>query len=150
MLRTLRLQNYRCFRDHTVTFQTDTVIVGKNNAGKSTIVEALHLLAAVVNRKASSFVSPPRMLELGKFQRGTAPKIAHLSINLQTAFHRHGDPPAILTATFNGGAIVTIYVHKEGIDALVRSSQGTVTTSNAFTNLNIPYIHILHQVGPLH
>jgi AAA15 family ATPase/GTPase len=51
MLRTLRLRNYRCFRDHTVTFQPSTVVVGKNNAGKSTIVEALHLIAAVVNSK---------------------------------------------------------------------------------------------------
>jgi len=40
MLRTLRLQNYRCF-DHTVAFHADTVVVGRNNAGKSTIVEAL-------------------------------------------------------------------------------------------------------------
>ena len=51
MLRSLRLQNFRCFRDHTVTFHPSTVVVGKNNAGKSTIVEALHLIAAVVNRK---------------------------------------------------------------------------------------------------
>ena len=69
MLRTLRLQNYRCFRDHTVTFQASTVIVGKNNAGKSTIVEALHLVAAAVNRSAATFVAPPTSLELGRFQR---------------------------------------------------------------------------------
>ena len=29
MLHTLRLQNYRCFHDHTVTFHDNTVVVGK-------------------------------------------------------------------------------------------------------------------------
>src|SRR5260370_19470192 len=106
MLRTFRLQNYRCFRDHTVPFQPSTVVVGKNNAGKSTIVDALHIIATIVNRNAATFITPPKSLELGKFQRCIAPRIAHLDLNLQTAFHRYAEPPAILTATFNESATV--------------------------------------------
>jgi hypothetical protein len=149
MLRTLRLQNYRCFRDHTVTFHPSTVVVGKNNAGKSTIVEALHLIAAVVNRKGASFVNPPESLELGKFQRCIAPKLTHLDLNLDTAFHRYADPPAILTATFANGAVVTAYVHRDGVHATISNRKGWVTTGGAFVGLEIPYLHILPQVGPL-
>jgi hypothetical protein len=149
MLRTLRLQNYRCFRDHTVTFHSNTVVVGKNNAGKSTIVEALHLVAAVVNRKAASFVRPPELLELGRFQKCIAPKISHLNLNLETAFHRYGEPPAIVTATFAANAKVAAYVHREGVHATISGPKGWVTSKAAFCALKIPHVHILPQVAPL-
>jgi len=149
MLNTLRLQNYRCFRDHTVTFHESTVVVGKNNAGKSTIVEALHLVAAVVNRSAASFVSPPAALEIGRFQRCIAPKISHLNLNLVTAFHRYGDPPAILTATFSGGATVYVYVHQDGVHATIKGPKGWVTTNTSFCALAVPHLHILPQIAPL-
>jgi predicted ATPase len=149
MLHTLRLQNYRCFRDHTVTFEPSTVVVGKNNAGKSTIVEALHLIAAVVNRTAATFVSPPAALEIGPFHRCIAPKLAHLNINLRTAFYRYGEPPAIITATFTGGATVRAYVHKEGVHATINGPKGDVTSTSAFCALNISHLHILPQVAPL-
>ena len=40
----------------------NTVVVGKNNNGKSSIIEALRVLAAVVNRKGGTFVRAPRWL----------------------------------------------------------------------------------------
>lgn len=149
MLQTLRLQNFRCFNDHTVAFHPGTVVVGRNNAGKSTIVEALHLVAAVVNRKAASFTKPPSQSPLSGFQRVIIPKITHLAVNLQTAFHRYGDPPAIVTASFTGNATVTVYMDKEGVYATVAGPRGWVTGTAAFTGLNIPHINILPQVAPL-
>ncbi len=48
MLKELSLVNFRCFRDYKVVFNRDfNVIVGKNNSGKSTLVDALKLLANV-------------------------------------------------------------------------------------------------------
>ncbi|MBS1874317.1 MAG: AAA family ATPase [Acidobacteria bacterium] len=149
MLRTLRLQDYRCFDDHTVTFHPGTVVVGRNNAGKSTIVEALHLVAAVVNRKSATFTQPPADSELPGFQRCIIPRISHLGLNLRTAFHRYGDPPAVLTANFTGNATVTIYVGREGIHATIAGPKGWVSTSSGFLALDIPHINILPQVAPL-
>jgi hypothetical protein len=149
MLRTLRLQNYRCFNDHTVTFHSSTVVVGKNNAGKSTIVEALHIIASVVNRSAATFVTPPDSLELGKFRRCISPKISHLDLNIKAAFHRYGEPPAIITAIFKEGATIRAYVHKDGVHATVQNDKGWISSSGAFLTLEIPHIHILPQVGPL-
>ena len=47
MLEKLRLQNFRCFKDYEITFSDFDVVVGKNNTGKSTIVDALKLVANV-------------------------------------------------------------------------------------------------------
>ena len=149
MLRTLRIQNYRCFSDHTVTFHPTTVVVGTNNAGKSTIVEALHVIAAVVNRKGASFVPPPDVVGIGKFRPCIAPRIAHLDLNLETAFHRYGEPPAILTARFANSAVVTAYVHRDGVHATVEGKKGMIKGTSGFLGLRIPFIHVLPQIEPL-
>jgi hypothetical protein len=149
LLRKLQLENYRCFDNHTVSFQPSTVVVGRNNAGKSTIVEALHLVASVVNRSAASFLTVPTYSDLGRFQRCIVPSIAHLGIDFQTVFHRYGDPPAILTATFTGGITVKVYVHREGVYATLQGAQRSITTSSGFIALRIPHIHILPQISPL-
>src|SRR5437016_1190365 len=110
MLRELRMQNYRCFDDHTILLEPNTVVVGKNNAGKSSVIEALRLVAAVVNRRAATFVPAPKWLDLPRFRMGIAPGISQLGLNLTTVFHRYENPPAIITARFQAGGVITVYV----------------------------------------
>ena len=65
MLARLRLRNFRGFDEHVVPLRKLTLIVGANNAGKSTIVEALRLVALVVNRflrGTGNFVPIPEWL----------------------------------------------------------------------------------------
>ena len=47
MIRTLRLENYRSFREHELRdLATVNLLVGPNNCGKTTILEAVHLLVS--------------------------------------------------------------------------------------------------------
>ena len=47
MLNNLRIQNYRLFQDFEIRgFAHVNLIVGKNNVGKSSLLEALHLLVS--------------------------------------------------------------------------------------------------------
>lgn len=108
MLRQLRMENYRCFEDHTILLEPNAVLVGRNNAGKSSIIEALRIVATVVNRKGAAFVTAPPWLDLSRFQVGIAPGISELGLNLSAVFHRYHEPPAIITATFREGGVVTI------------------------------------------
>jgi AAA15 family ATPase/GTPase len=41
----LTVENFRGFDHHEIPFRETTIIVGANNAGKSTAVEALRLIA---------------------------------------------------------------------------------------------------------
>lgn len=150
MLRQLHLSNFKCFNKHIVPFERTTVLVGKNNAGKSTIVEALHLVAAVVNREAASFGPPPGWADLPRFQQGIAPSVAHLDFDLRKVFHRYGEPPAVVTASFEGGVRVNVYLGpKDRAYATVESHGDSIRTSGKFTALRIPWIYILPQVAPL-
>jgi len=53
MIKELTLENFRCFSDHTVPFKRTSIVIGRNNAGKSTLVEALRLVAIVAARYRS-------------------------------------------------------------------------------------------------
>src|SRR5690349_18695749 len=59
MLAQLRLQNFRCFDDHVVPIRDCTVIVGNNNAGKSTLVDALRLVSIASARFFTLAIRPP-------------------------------------------------------------------------------------------
>lgn len=48
MLEKIKLKNFRCFEDYTVEFNKFNVMVGKNNSGKSTIIDALKLISNVI------------------------------------------------------------------------------------------------------
>lgn len=58
MIRSLSIRGYRCFREFTAEgFARVNLLVGKNNAGKTALLEALHFQAAgadisVFNRAA--------------------------------------------------------------------------------------------------
>ncbi len=144
------MQNYRCFDDHTILLEPSAVLVGKNNAGKSSVIEALRIVAAVVNRKGATFVPAPKWLGLSRFQLGIAPGISQLGLNLNAVFHRYQDPPAIITASFHEGAVITVYVGKqETVFATVQATDNWITTATRFLRLKLPWISVLPQIGPL-
>ena len=45
MLEQLKLKKFRCFNDYTIEFDKFNIIVGKNDAGKSTIIDTLKLIS---------------------------------------------------------------------------------------------------------
>jgi AAA ATPase domain/AAA domain, putative AbiEii toxin, Type IV TA system len=150
MLRQLHLSNFKCFRAHTVTLDETTVLVGKNNAGKSTIVEALHLVAAVVNRRGATFVPPPGWTGLPRFQLGVGPSLARLDLDLRKIFHRYGEPPAVIKATFDNSIEVTVYLgSQDKAFATIEHRRDWITSNGKFAALRIPWIYVLPQVAPI-
>ncbi|HEU5349997.1 MAG TPA: ATP-binding protein [Terracidiphilus sp.] len=144
------MQNFRCFNDHTVLFEPCTVVVGKNNAGKSSLIEALRLVSSVINRRGAQFTVAPGWLNLPRFRKGIAPRISQLGINLNSVFHRYGEPPAIITAKFHQGVVVDVYVgREETIFATIQQNSNWIDTAAKFLNLKLPWISVLPQIGPL-
>ena len=55
----IRVKNFRCFQDMTVDFQPGlNVIIGENNAGKTTLLKALSLVFERRGRNASRTYMP--------------------------------------------------------------------------------------------
>lgn len=153
MITQLRLENYRCFDSHTIELRDRTVIVGRNNAGKSTVVEALTLLSYVVSRlRGLRFTPAPAWLDLPKATQGVSPAFDATDINLRTIFHRYGAPPAEVVATLAGGGRVQLYIGNEPpyCYATFTTSEGQQLSSKADANRwRFEPVHVLPQLGPL-
>ncbi len=71
-------------------------------------------------------------------------------MNLSAVFHRYAEAPAILTGSFTGGAAISVYVgQEETIYATVQAGGDWVTTSKRFFRLELPWLYVLPQIGPL-
>lgn len=152
MLKKLRLENFRCFRDHEIPFRPRTVIVGRNNAGKSTVVEALRLVAIIAERyKTVSYSAVPEWLEIFRGTRGIIPSLDNQAFNFERVFHQHGDPPAKITATFLSGESVEIYIGPDNaVFGVVRDRYHRPLTSKGDARrAALPLIGALPQVAPV-
>lgn len=152
MIEKLRLQNFRCFNDHIIPLRPTTIIVGRNNAGKSTIIEALRLISIVVSRYQSlNFSSVPDWLEIPKSYRGVSPSLRNLGFNFKTVFHRYGQPPAIITATFDTKHTVSIYIGPEGkIHSVIKNPNGKIINNKGKAKkVFLPKVSTLPFVAPL-
>lgn len=151
-LTTLRLQNFRCFRDHTIELQPKTLLVGKNNAGKSTAVEALRLVSIVTERIGNLHLRrPPKWADLGWNSKGVSPSLDSIDIHASSLFHNYGEPPALVAASFSNGSRLDIHIGPEiEIHAVTYGPDGkAATTSNTVAAAQIPRVSILPQIAPL-
>ena len=119
LLKSLVLNGYRGFEKHELNFRSLSVIVGRNNAGKSTIVEALRILSIITERIAGlSFHDPPSWTELPLNNRGVSPSLDGLGIQFDTVSHRYGDNPAEVTATFGTGESIHLILDRTAVPQL--------------------------------
>ncbi|MDI1241063.1 MAG: AAA family ATPase, partial [bacterium] len=153
MLTKLRIRNFKCFEDHTVPFSTGTtVVVGRNNAGKSTIVEALRLIAIVSSRYQSlNYHDVPSWLDIPRIQRGVAPDISNIEFNQEATFFQYSDPPSILEGTYSNGASITVYLGADqSIHAVIKGlNDKPIRNRGEAQEQRIPRISIMPQIGPV-
>lgn len=102
-------ENYRCFEDTEIFFKDISIIVGKNNAGKSTVIEALRLIALAGKKsKISNFSHPPT--EIKKLGKGVKINIDCLKIDLRTVAYLYSDNVAIIKAVFSDKSRIEVHL----------------------------------------
>lgn len=152
MLTRLVLRNFRCFLDHTIEFGPLSVVVGANNAGKTTIAEALRVVSIVSARYISiKYDEPPGWLDLPIRCIGCKPSLEGFQIRFESLFHRYSNPPAMIRAEFEAGTALEIYIRGEReTHAVIYDHDGRVARSKAQARaVYIPRVSILPQVAPL-
>ncbi|HWB06864.1 MAG TPA: AAA family ATPase [Verrucomicrobiales bacterium] len=152
MITKLRLQNFRGFDDHTLELRPLTILVGANNAGKSTIVEALRLVSLVAARfRGLHYQFPPRHLEKYVSDKVVQPSLANLDIQFRHLFHCYGEPPAIVSAEFSNGSAMKIYLDgEENCFASISNERGESVLNQTWAkNTDIPVVEIMPQIGPV-
>ncbi len=107
---------FRKFDRYRLEFGQRNLLVGPNNAGKSTIIEALRLISIVINRLGNlNPERPPEWVEHGKAVSGFFPSLRGLDFALgQETFHHYSEPPAKISAQLTSGGRIEVYVGPNG------------------------------------
>ena len=152
MLKKFILENYRCFEKTEISFTDLSIIVGKNNAGKTTLIEALRILSIVVNRCGNiHYTKPPDWLEFDEPVLGIRPSISNLEISTRNIFFMYREGPAKISAIFENNVSINIYIGEDAdVFACIYNAQGMNVESKRFAaTLKLHTINILPQISPL-
>jgi predicted ATP-dependent endonuclease of OLD family len=158
MLTKLILENFRCYSHHTVEFKNLTIVVGKNNAGKSTLVEAMRLVAMACSRlKTSAYKNAPNWLDLPKRSRGISTKTTYFDFNKENVSYLYNEGTSTITAVFSDETKIT--VHVKHVDNLESEPEFFCTLQDSIGNyvqnksdaslLSLPVINILPQISAI-
>src|SRR4051794_26027370 len=131
-LQTVTLRNFRRFRDHEVAFSERTLLVGANNAGKSTVIQALSLVSLVANRvRGLNFTATPEWLaETPAAAWGVSPSLRGVDITLgEEVFYAYGEPPGIIRADFATKWSIEVFVGVDDVFAIVRDASGRAVSA---------------------
>ena len=152
MITEIKISNFRGFDNHTIPLRPVTIIVGKNNAGKSTIVEALRLISAITRRfQGLNYHALPSWIDRPRRERGVFPSTDEFEFSSEAVFHRLGDPPAQITAKFSTGERVEVFIGPQlKVVGIIKDAKGEVIRSKGQANkVQLTQVGILPQIGPL-
>lgn len=152
MITKITLINFKCYEQHEIPFNKLTIIVGKNNAGKSTLIEALRIISIVSKRFTSSnFNQPPNWTNLPKRYIGIHPSLGKIDFSTHNIINQFGESPARIKVDFENGELIEIFIKESGeLFAYAKNEKGHyIKTKSSAKDLEQASISILPQIGPL-
>ena len=111
-LKSLSLQNFRGFADHRIEFGLEAILIGQNNAGKTTVIEALRLVSVCQARIATSnYVAVPAWLDGICSGAGFYFSLETIDFDFTNVQHSYDtDRPAVIKAKNANHTEVNIYL----------------------------------------
>jgi len=151
MIQKISIENYRGYKKHKVEFIDLNIVVGKNNAGKTTLIEALRLVSLVTKRyKNSVYRNVPNWLQIAKVNTGISISLNRIDFSYKNIFHSYGEPPSIIEAFFSNNTKIVIYFGGEKkFHVVLFDSKNKVCNRDNIKELDLPILNILPQISPL-
>ncbi len=149
MIKQIQLRNFKGFLDQIIKFEDFSVVIGRNNAGKSSAFEALRIVSNVVaNFKVGKFTKRPSWIG----DDGVGIVLASdIQSKPETLFYRYQPPPAYIDVKFANRCVIQIYIGEGGIvyaEAITPRGHD-VHSSQRVKECEFPPISILPQIRPL-
>lgn len=149
MLRKLALKNYRCFENSELDLRDTSIIVGSNNSGKSTIIEALRIVSDIAQKfRHTNYIYAPSILGLQASVRGIHVNINQLRIDLRTIVHQYKEGVfSQIIATFDRKVCIHVYLSSEVSFAVVDVDGINVKRKSDAIKVEELDIFIMPQIG---
>lgn len=149
MLKKLVFHNYRCFENSEVSFRNTVVVVGSNNAGKSTLVEALRIIGEASQKfKHAQYIQVPPQLNLPAATKGFKLKIDNLKIDLRTVVFQYKlGVFAEIRADFSNDICIKVYLADGFAFAVLFNEGHNVSSSAQARRLTDLELFVMPQLG---
>ena len=149
MLTKLIIKNYRCYENSNINLTHTSILVGRNNAGKSSLIESLKILSVITKKYKTSAFSPPPLWLKGELDNGISPSIDRLGLSSRGVFYMYREPPASIEAIFSNGTSIKVYIGENlSTFALIIGKDGVpARNSKEAKKIDIPQIEVLPQIS---
>jgi energy-coupling factor transporter ATP-binding protein EcfA2 len=145
----IRFRNYKAFRDYSISLNPFNVLVGPNNAGKSTVLGAIRILSEGIRRarsKSSDLMEDAK----GHQVRGYPVRLEGLPISTENVFHNYDESTAA-TVEFrlSNGSTLNLYFPQRGECYLIPVSDQFIRSPSDFRkyfNVEIAFVPVLGPV----
>lgn len=147
----VEFSRFKAFKAFTLPIRPFNVLVGPNNAGKSTIIAAFRILAAAMRRagaRRAEVVNGPLGTTLGH-----KIDLSGISVADENIFYNYDDDtPAQVNFRISNGNALTLYFPEQGVCLLIPDAQGKACDApSKFKrqfNCSIGFVPILGPVEP--
>lgn len=145
----IRFTNFKSLRNYTVHLQERNILVGPNNAGKSTVISSLRLLEVAL-RRARSKNAERVTLPDDSPGYGHHLSLSHLSVSLENvATDYNSDPSQIEFRLSNRNKLVLHFPSDGGCTLFWETEGAAVTTAGRFATAFPITVQVVPVLGPL-
>lgn len=145
---TVKFKNYKALRDFTIRLKETNILVGPNNAGKSTIVGAFRALAVALRRMKGK--KPDVVIGPDGRRYGTVVPADSLPISIENVHTDYSDEDTSVSFILSNGNELQLYFPKEGTCVLVAETHNVpLATSAAFRKAFPIQISVVPVLGPV-
>lgn len=149
MIKKIHIENYKCYQDSSLNFKDITVIVGSNNAGKSTLIEAIRLVSFAASKYQNViYTNLPSGFGLPSGIKGFKINVSNLMIDLRSALYQFEGTYAKIDVEFESKEHIIIYLDTEVAYACVLDkNKSYISSKSQARHLNISAVKIMPQLG---
>ena len=149
MIKKIHIENYKCYKKSSLSFKDVTVIVGSNNAGKSTLIEALRLVSYAASKYLSvNYSELPTYFGLPKVVKGFKINASNLMIDLRSSLYQLEGTYAKIDVEFESKEHIVIYLDTEMAYACIQDKdKNYISSKSQAKHLNLSAVKIMPQLG---
>jgi energy-coupling factor transporter ATP-binding protein EcfA2 len=146
----IKYRNYKSFNLFTVALNEFNILVGPNNAGKSTVIGSLKILAEGIRKARSrkpALITSPKGIEV----LGYEIDLNQVPVATENVFHNYDeDSPAIIEFKLSDGGYLHVFFPRRGESYMYHESDKVIVRSPSefkrHVSLEIGFVPILGPV----
>lgn len=129
MLRSISLTNFRGFSEHRIEFGKEAILIGQNNAGKTTAIEALRVLSVAQLRvHTAQFTACPQWLDGHCTGAGFRFSLETIDFDFANVQHSYDTArPAIIRAKLTNNNEIDVYIGQDSTQIFCQLRRGPRT-----------------------